>query len=165
MQNGKLRRFRPDDYYWGGCDGRTVPTCGAIYKRQFMIDYGGYRSEDGYSTDHIFAERNSRKGKIYFCKKVVAVYRYAETNITNSGGVKTQFVLEGAKHRIDMGQYNLKYRVYNKFLREGFIVALSGPWYHDLFPSREVSTREMAKARIFTFLAHIHIYARDYGLE
>lgn len=160
MQKDKLRRYYSGDYYWGACQNKLVPSCGNLYNTKVIKDFGGYKKEDGFSADEIFAERLSRKHKVYFCMHTVSAYRYMDANITNQKGTKRGFVLEGKNHRLDMGREIALYKCMNILFADCFIYALSGPWYNSLFAERAISKREIKLAALYRGCARLYIYGR-----
>lgn len=62
LKNGKMQRLSHLEYWLGGYNYKTVPTCGILFKRESFLKSGGYLKEEGYSVDESFMENFIRSG-------------------------------------------------------------------------------------------------------
>ena len=67
LKKGKIKKYKSGDYFFGGLEGKTLPTCGTLYKRDGFEEY---EQKYGYSVDEIYAEKLCKKKKIYFTIKL-----------------------------------------------------------------------------------------------
>lgn len=154
----KIKKINSKDYYFGGIQGVTVPTCGALYNKEFMQKCGGgYSAEDGYSTDEIFVERFCSYGNIYFYNRTSAVYTYTSSgNLSSQHEVKQAFAMESFQHHMEMTNWWAK--LLNRWLREGIYYSRFYPWEKELFPEYIVTFEAALQRKIFEVICRVYIY-------
>lgn len=158
IKKDKIKRFRSGDYFFGGLEKKTLPTCGTLYKREGFEEYD---AKYGYSVDEIYAEILCKRKNVYYYNKVIAAYTYrSNTNLSSTQSVQRNFVLEKQRHRLSMAEESLIYKFFNKFLGEGMKLDSMYPWQDILFPEYKVSRKIMFEKRIFDVVKHIYIYAQ-----
>lgn len=167
LQEGKLKKIKSGNFFYGGIDGKIVPTCGILFNRKKMLQFGGYNSEYGYSADHCLVQEFCDKNKVYFYPKKLSVYRYNENNITNQDKTKCYFVLE----KDDMRKRMCNQYIYTKLLKwmlDGMFLESMAPYIKHLKVGQKNDVKWLpdftvtAKARInqylFTIIKKIYIY-------
>lgn len=161
FKSNKIKKVRPADYYFGGLQGKYVPSCGILYKRSFMINTGGYSDNDGYSVDEIFIERWSKYANIYFFNTKVAAHTYTtNTNLSSKRNVKRAFVIESYNHHMKMRYwYSI---VFNNVLKRGIYFSIMYPWHEFLFPEYIVSKRANIERKIFSIICRSYIYLSSF---
>lgn len=170
LQRNRWRRIKQGNFIFGGADGIIVPTCGILFKRKPMLEFGGYRKEYGYSADHSFVAEFCKKHKVYFYNKTVSVYRYAETNITNQGGTKKAFVIEKQEMRKRIAEENMIYSIIYKMFSEGMFYESMGPYIKHLkigekndqlwLPGFIVTKRGRRQQKCFEVVKRLYIYGQ-----
>lgn len=157
FKQNKIRKIYPSDYYFGGLNGKMIPSCGIIYRKQFMLDKNGYSDKDGYSVDEIFIEKNSGSADIYFLNTTVGVHTYTtNTNLSSTLTVKRCFIMEAQKHHLEMKKWYAK--IINKLFWRGMYFSFMYPWHQELFPEYEVTKRADVERRIFSLICRFYIY-------
>lgn len=163
LKKNKMKKYKSADYYLGGMEGKTLPTCGTLYKRDEFVEY---KPEFGYSTDEIYAEQLCQSKNIYFLNKTVAAHTYRkDTNLSSLKKVKRSFVLEREKHREEMSSKHWMFRFCEKYLHEGMKLDSMYPWQSSLFPEFHITKRIMFEKKLFSLIKRIYIYAQVFSYK
>lgn len=163
LKKGKIKKYKSGDYFFGGLEGKTLPTCGTLYKRDGFEEY---EQKYGYSVDEIYAEKLCKKKKIYFYNKSVAVHTYrTETNLSSTYKVKRSFVLEREEHRQSMSNQSWIFRFCNKYLHDGMKLDSMYPWQDCLFPEYMVTKKILNEKKMFNIIKRIYIYSQVFSYK
>lgn len=163
LKKGKIKKYKSGDYFFGGLEGKTLPTCGTLYKRDGFEEY---EQKYGYSVDEIYAEKLCKRKKIYFYNKSVAVHTYrTETNLSSTYKVKRSFVLEREEHRQSMSNQSWIFRFCNKYLHDGMKLDSMYPWQDCLFPEYMVTKKILNEKKMFNIIKRIYIYSQVFSYK
>ena len=89
LKKGKIKKYKSGDYFFGGLEGKTLPTCGTLYKRDGFEEY---EQKYGYSVDEMVYGKEGvgifkleYDGKIYSGKEladlvIAIIHQMAATN-------------------------------------------------------------------------------------
>ena len=157
IKENKIKKIENSDYYFGGMQGNFVPTCGIVYRKEFMLRTGGY-GDEGYSVDEIFIEQVCRNNKVYYYNSIVSAYSYTHnTNLSSMSNTKRAFVNESFQHHMQMN-YGV-YKVVNKIVGRGLFLYLAYPWQEELFPDLVFTKKDFKKMKLFRIVSKIYIYS------
>lgn len=151
LKNGKMQRLSHLEYWLGGYNYKTVPTCGILFKRESFLKSGGYLKEEGYSADESFMENFIRSGyKVFFYAKKTSVYTYTtNTNLSSQKNIQKKFLLENIKYREKVSRNIKKYNIYNRIFGKSITLYYAGPWIKDLMPEMIVTRVDKIKLKIY----------------
>lgn len=156
LKKDKIKKYKSADYFFGGMEGKTLPTCGTLYKKKGFQEYS---SQDGFSTDEIYAEKFCGEKQIYFYNKIVSGHTYrTNMNLSSMRNTKRAFVLEKAKHRMEMKRKSIIFLFCNVFLKEGMKYDSMFPWEKELFPEYCITKKIVLQKKIFSIIKRVHIY-------
>lgn len=140
------------------------PTCGALYKKDKIINIGGYKKEDGYSADEIFVERAIRKNrwKILHYNIEVAVYTYTKNvNLSSSLNTKRCFVTEHIEHRKEIEKDgSLETKIFLKLWNDSITLWSCGLWQESLMPKLKVTRWMKFKFGIYKMICLPYMYSK-----
>ena len=173
LKKGKIKKYKSGDYFFGGLEGKTLPTCGTLYKRDGFEEY---EQKYGYSVDEIYAEKKYKDPFSYtpthtlvlytnHLPKVGAIDKGTETNLSSTYKVKRSFVLEREEHRQSMSNQSWIFRFCNKYLHDGMKLDSMYPWQDCLFPEYMVTKKILNEKKMFNIIKRIYIYSQVFSYK
>lgn len=94
-----IYRLNVEDIYRTGRNCFNAPTCGTIFKKQSIIEFGGFDSRWKYAFDLIFYEEYCKQHEVILYKKPLGLYRMIES-ASNNNVVQLEF-FEAQKYCLD----------------------------------------------------------------
>lgn len=154
LKNGKIQRVSNLEYWLGGYNYKTVPTCGILFDREVFISSGGYSVEEGYSVDESFMEEFIRmKHKVIFYAKKLAVYTYTtNSNLSSQKDIQRKFLLENIEYRQKVSMNRKVYKCYNKIFGKIITLYYAGPWIKDLMPEIKIKRKDKILLKVYKYM-------------
>lgn len=139
LHGERYRKLTSAEYYLGGYNYATIPSCGMLLKKNRYLETIGYSAADGYSCDERFVERCVRGGySVLWCSTLASVYTFTtNTNLSSNKEVQRNFVLENIEHRKEIAKSSLARRIFLTMFDRCISKWQMGQWQKYLFPDFE----------------------------
>ena len=151
-----VRKLKYLEYWLGGYNYKTVPTCGIVFRRSAFLKHGGYSLTDGYSVDESFMESFIRNGfKSYFINARVAAYSFTSgKNLSSQKDVQRKFILENINYRKRVSSESVSLSILNKLFGRSMTMFQAGQYLHYLMPEFEVKKSDQLVFFFYKVLVH-----------
>ena len=92
-------RIRVEDIYRSGRNCFSAPTCGTTFRRESIVEAGGFPASWKYAFDFVFFEEFCREHKVLLLKEPLGIYRMVES-ASNDNIVQFEF-FRAQKYALD----------------------------------------------------------------
>lgn len=153
-RRGRIRRLHSMEYWLGGFNYKTVPTCGILFNRESFLEVGGYHSKDGYCCDETFMESFTRMGyRAYFCDKIVGSYTFTEgENLSSKYAIQQAFLKENSSYREKVSKESFWLKIFNRIFGRSITLFQAGQWLNYLLPDWKEKGTDYLNLTVYRFL-------------